>query len=221
MPPAAVAFDALGTLFSLEPLRERLAAAGLLGHALEVWFAESLRDAFAMAASGNGTFAPLPSILRANLDALFHRHQVTVGRSRAGEVLDGLKALPPYPDAAEALGVLADAGIPALVVSNGSPDGTAALVDGAGLRPLLRHVVSVEEVGLSKPRREVYRSAAERAGVDPARLALVAAHPWDVHGAKSAGLMAGFVSRGRAFPPVMTAPDVRGETLAAVARALI
>lgn len=217
---AAVAFDVLGTVFSLAPLRGRLEVAGLPGHTLETWFAESLRDAFAMAASGNGSFAPLQEVLSANLDALFHRHGVVLGRVRKGGVLAGLEELQAYPDAAEAFRILADAGLQVLAVSNGARASTEALLDKAGLRDAVRHVVSVDEVGLSKPRREVYRHAAERAGVAPEHLALAAAHPWDVHGAKLAGLVAGFVSRGLPFPPVMTAPDVEGAELADVAREL-
>lgn len=217
---AAVAFDVLGTVFSLAPLRERLEAAGLPGHALETWFAESLRDAFAMAAAGNGSFAPFQEVLSANLDALFHRHGVVLGRLRKGQVLAGLTELQAYPDAAEAFRILVDAGLPVLAVSNGSAAGTETLLQKAGLRDAVGHVVSVDEVGLSKPRREVYRHAAARAGIAPEHLALVAAHPWDVHGAKLAGLVAGFVSRGLPFSPVMTAPDVQGAELADVARAL-
>ena len=90
----------------------------------------------------------------------------------------------------------------------------------AGLYQLIHHVLSGEEVRLSKPRPEVYRYAVQAAGVDPSELALVAAHPWDVHGAKVADLAAGYVSRGRPFPPALRAPDVTGETLLDVAREL-
>lgn len=217
---AAVAFDVLGTMFSLAPLRGRLEAAGLPGHTLETWFAESLCDAFAMAAAGNGSFAPLQEVLSANLDALFHRHGVVLGQPRKGRVLAGLTELQTYPDAAEAFGILADAGLPVLALSNGARAETETLLQSAGLRNAVRRVVCVDEVGLSKPRREVYRHAAERAGVAPEHLAPAAAHPWDVHGAKLAGLVAGFVSRGLLYPPVMTAPDVEGTEPADVAREL-
>jgi hypothetical protein len=46
-----------------------------------------------------------------------------------------------------------------------------------------------------KPWAIVYRYAAEVLGVDPADLAFVAAHPWDTHGAKRAGLRTAYVSR--------------------------
>ena len=42
--PQVVAFDAIETVFSLDPLRDRLVTLGLPPHALEVWFARTLRD---------------------------------------------------------------------------------------------------------------------------------------------------------------------------------
>ena len=51
-------------------------------------------------------------------------------------------------------------------------------------------------------------------------MTLVATHAWDVHGAKRAGLMTGFVARGQVFPSTMALPDVVGESLAEVATKL-
>ena len=88
------------------------------------------------------------------------------------------------------------------------------------LRPLFQSVLSVEDVGLSKPRGEVYGHAASVLGIAPGDLCLVAAHAWDVHGAKAAGLKTAFVSRGQPFPATMLAPDVIGDELADTAKAI-
>src|ERR1019366_3554670 len=63
---------------------------------------------------------------------------------------------------------------------------------------------------------------AEVLKVPPERMALVAAHDWDCHGAKRAGLTTGWVSRksggfGAPFAP----PDVVGEDLTEVAAKLL
>jgi 2-haloacid dehalogenase len=49
--PQVIAFDVLETLFGLEPLRNRLRAAGLPPDCLELWFAQTLRSGFALAAT--------------------------------------------------------------------------------------------------------------------------------------------------------------------------
>ena len=51
--PAAVVFDIFGTLFSLEPLAERLERAGLPRSSLDLLFARTLRDAFALEVAGD------------------------------------------------------------------------------------------------------------------------------------------------------------------------
>jgi 2-haloacid dehalogenase len=51
-------------------------------------------------------------------------------------------------------------------------------------------------------------------------MALVATHAWNVHGAKRAGLISGFVARGQIIPATMALPDVGGEDLAEVAARL-
>lgn len=58
-------------------------------------------------------------------------------------------------------------------------------------------------------------------GVEEAQAMLIAAHPWDVHGAKRAGVLAGWVDRhGQPYPEVFAPPDVSAADLPALARAL-
>jgi len=50
----------------------------------------------------------------------------------------------------------------------------------------------------------------------------VARLPWDINGARAAGLLGGYVCRGRPYPDaIMKAPDVEGDTLEEVARAIV
>lgn len=217
--PAAIAFDVIETLFPIEPLGAGLEAMGLPRVMLQGWFAANLRDSFSLAAIG--AFQPLRAVMEANLDDLLARQGRSASAAEKAAVLDGMSRLPPHADAAEAVTHLADAGLPLLALSNGGAEATEALLSGAGLRDRFSRVVTTAEIGLSKPRREVYLGAAERAGIDPARLMLVATHPWDTNGAKAAGLMAGFVARGRPYPAILTPPDLRAESLAEIAEAII
>ena len=105
-------------------------------------------------------------------------------------------------------------------LSNGAAETTQALLQRAGLSSLVERVISVAEVRQWKPRRGLYLHAAEVLGVTPAELALVATHAWDVHGAKCAGLLTGFVARGQRFPATMAAPDIIEQSLAEVARGI-
>ena len=109
-----------------------------------------------------------------------------------------------------------------VTLTNGTPDATRKLLKRAGIDRIVERVITVEEVKKWKPAREVYLHAAEVLKVPPARLALVAAHDWDCHGAGRAGLTAGFVARGRAaYNPAMDPPTVKGTTLKEVVDALL
>lgn len=218
-PPQVVAFDIIGTTFSLEPVRQKLVGLGLPEKALELWFAIGLRDAFALAASND--FKPFPSVLGDALEGVLALHGESGTDVEKQAVLATMKELPPHPHAKEAFEILTEAGIRILALSNGAAASTQALLQGAGLEGYVERVLSVDDVKLSKPRPEVYLHAARAAGVAPGELALVATHAWDIQGAKAAGLMAGFVARGQRFPAVMRQPDVIGETLGDVARALV
>jgi 2-haloacid dehalogenase len=56
-------------------------------------------------------------------------------------------------------------------------------------------VLSAELARAYKPAAAPYRLAARLLGVTPAELMLVAAHPWDLEGARKAGLQTAFVDR--------------------------
>jgi 2-haloacid dehalogenase len=215
--PEAVAFDVVETLMSLEPLRERMVEIGLAPHALETWFAHTLRDGIALAATGD--YAPFDQVAAAALRAVSgHR----IGDGAVRHVLAGFAELPAHPDVVPAMRRLAAAGIPLACLTNGGAQITTGFVERCGLLPFIQRVITVEEVRRWKPPATIYNHAATTLGVPPGRLTLVAAHAWDCHGAKRAGLTTAWISRleGR-YPPIFTAPDVRGADLVEVADRLL
>ena len=116
-----------------------------------------------------------------------------------------------------ALDVLgAPAGVPAVTLTNGHAEMTAHLLERAGLRDLVVGCHDVGEIRCWKPAALPYRHCAQRNDVTPERMALVAVHSWDVHGARRAGLVTGYASRheGGALehfaPADVSAPDLVG-----------
>jgi len=212
----AVIFDIIETCFSAAPLRAALTGAGFSAAAFDIWFARSLRDGFALAAAGS--FAGFRDILAFNLDELAARQSVDLAAARRDALIAQFARLPPHADTAAAYRLLHGAGFRIFALSNGAAAGTEALLAGAGLAELVEEVFSVDDWRVFKPRPEVYGRAVAAAKLSPGQAALIAAHAWDVHGAKRAGLKAGFVARGQAYPAFMAAPDFSAETLLAVAR---
>ena len=213
--PAVVAFDVMETLASLEPLRARLTETGQPPGLLEAWYTRTLRDGMALSATGD--YAGFTEVADAALRGLTH---YTISDDQVAYVMAGFDELPAFPDALPAVTQLAEAGLRVACLTNGSASFTSSFVERAGLR--VDRIISVGEVYRWKPASVVYLYAAEVLGVSPDRLALVAAHDWDCHGAKRAGLTTGWVSRkAGGFGVPFAPPDVRGEDLTEVAAKLL
>ena len=215
--PAVVAFDVIETLMSLEPLRARLTDIGQPPALLEAWYTRTLRDGMALSATGD--YAGFTEVAEAALRGLTN---YTISDEQVVSVMEGFGELPAFPDALPAVTRLTEAGLRVACLTNGSSYLTSSFVNRTGLGSLVDRVISVEEVYRWKPAGVVYLYAASVMNVPAERMALVAAHDWDCHGAKRAGLTTGWVSRkSGGFGAPFAAPDVVGEDLTEVAGKLL
>jgi 2-haloacid dehalogenase len=218
--PEVLVLDVNETLSDLEPLRARFEQAGLPAYTLDTWFAATLRDGFALTAAGS--YASFRDVAADVLRTLFATH----GVDHAGAVdlvLSGLAELPAHPDVGPGLRKIHDRGVRLITLTNGATGISERMLADAGVLPLLEHRLSVEAPQRWKPHPDAYRYAAQTCGVDPARMALVAVHPWDIDGARRAGLAGIWVDRKESpypsafLPPDLQVPDleVLADTLAA------
>lgn len=218
--PTVVAFDVVETLFSLEPLRDRLRSLGLPPGSLDLWYARLLRDGMALSAAGS--YAPFAQVAAAALELLLAQHEVDPAPETVERVMTAFRELPLHPDVLPALDVLADAGVRAVALTNGGADATRGLLERAGAAKRFERVISVDEVRSWKPAPQVYLHAAALCRTPPTDTAMVAVHSWDLHGAHQAGLTTGWASRlERRWPSPMKPPDVAGGTLDEVCAALV
>lgn len=216
---SVVAFDVIETTFSLQSMGARLDAVGVPGNLLQLWFARLLRDTFAMAATD--TYAPFSMVAGEALKDVARERQTPLSKDQIEQVLSGFSTLEPHQDAEAAFRMLKDAGVRIVTLTNGAVETTRNLLRNGGLLQYVERNISTDEVSAFKPNAAVYRLAAAVAGVPEGDMTLVAAHAWDVHGAKCAGLATGFVARGRAFPSTLRQADVQGESLCEVVDRLL
>jgi 2-haloacid dehalogenase len=213
MAPALALFDVNETLVDLEGLRGRLEQAGAPGHLLETWFAATLRDGIGLAAAGG--YADFADVAAATLRAL-------APEADAEHVLAGLGELDLHPDVADGLRRLAGAGVRIATLTNGSAETTRTLLERGGFADLVERCMSVADARRWKPAPEPYRLACERCAVAAGRVALVAVHPWDVHGARRAGLLGAWLNRaGLPYPPFFAEPNASAGDLPALADRLL
>jgi 2-haloacid dehalogenase len=206
VPVCALVFDVFGTLVDWRSgVAAAFAAAGLddgagadparLADDWRARYAPALADVNA----GARTWSTLDDLHRATLDELLAERSLTgVDEAIRGELVRSWHRLDPWPDVREGLELLRREHVTA-TLSNGH---VALLID------LARHgdlrfdaVLSAELAQAYKPAPEAYRTAARLLGLQPAELMLAAAHPWDLEGARNAGLKTAFVDRPLEYGP--------------------
>jgi 2-haloacid dehalogenase len=212
-------FDVIETLLDLAPLREPFARALGQPPPLGEWFARLLHGS--LVATVTDTYEDFGTLGGRALDAVASRRDRELSDDDREAILGTLSRLPPHPEVLGALSRLRSAEFPLATLTNSSAKTAGSQLDHAGLSGLFDHVLSVEEVRRYKPAPEPYLMAAERLGVMPAEMRMVAAHDWDVWGATRAGCTTAFVARGGARFALGDPPDIVGGDLTVVAEAIL
>lgn len=212
-----VAFDVVGTLFSLEGLRDELVGLGAPPQALELWFAESLRDFVGLSHAGG--YAPLAQFLAASLKRAVLPFGVEFSDSDVERAMGAIRGLEAAEGAEEACRSLTQAGWTVLALTNGSEDMTNHLLERAGIRNNFEAVLSCDSIGTSKPHPDVYDMAKKHA---TGELWMVAAHAWDVAGAARAGLKTVWISaKEKEYQSIYPEPDAVATDLAEAAEKIL
>jgi 2-haloacid dehalogenase len=210
-----VLFDVNGTLTDLEPIgapwgRPELGTA-VLDHAVHSATVDALV-----------TPTPRPFIdhLRAAIEVV--TADLSLDETRVEEALVAATALPARADADQALALLAAAGIRLAALTNSGARGGEATLQACGLALHLERILGVDAVSSFKPHPSVYAYALRELDAPGEQVTMVATHPWDLAGARSAGIRSAWVRHGaRRWPAVFSPPDLQAETLLDLARALI
>lgn len=220
--PDVVVFDVNETLTDMSPLADRFAEVGAPATLMQAWFAALLRDGFALTVVGvNPPFAELGAgVLRGlltGLDGLDRDVEAAVQH-----VMGGFGELALHPDVVDGLRTLADGHMRMVTLTNGSTALTEAVFARAGVTNRFERFLSVADAGAWKPARWAYAYAAKECGTDLESMLLVAVHPWDIDGAKRAGMRAAWLDRrGTPYPEHFSEPDFIGRTLDEVAIAAL
>lgn len=215
-------FDVNETLSDLDGLVGLFDEFGANPEILRAWFSATLRDGFAITATGG--YADFAAIAVPTLAAMLSRVATLRAdpQMAAERIVQAMAQLDLHPDVADGLRQIRDAGIRMVTLSNGSARVAESLLERAGLSDLVERCLSVSDAGRWKPAPESYAYAADQCEVEPGEMALVAVHPWDIDGAHRAGLRTGWISRaGDTYPPFMHTPEAIGRDLPELASHLI
>jgi len=215
--PEIVVFDVIGTCFSLEKPRQRLVELGAPNYALELWFSQALRDAFALSHAGD--YQPLKEILQAELPRTLKLLKIDLNSAQVSQIMNTFSELDLQPGAEEAFEMLTQAGKKIVALTNGSKKSTDNLLKRAEVQKYFAEVYSVDAIALTKPHPDVYQMIQTD---DLSKVWLIAAHAWDIVGAERVGMKTAFVRQlEKDYLEVYTPPQIIVENLAQAARQII
>ncbi|HEX3789849.1 MAG TPA: haloacid dehalogenase type II [Pseudonocardiaceae bacterium] len=158
--------------------------------------------------SGERDWVYLDTLHRESLDDLLAQHGVADAFDEAARqrLVRVWHRLPAWPDSVDGLARLRNRYTLA-TLSNGGFALLTRLVKEAGLP--FDCILSAQLAEVYKSAPEPYLRAAELLDVAPAEILMVAAHTWDLHGAREAGLRTAFVSRPLEKGPHRTADQAK------------
>jgi 2-haloacid dehalogenase len=171
------------------------------------WFGQLLQSA--MVATITDRYSDFGTVGRAALDMTAASAGVELSDDDRQAVAAAMSSLPAHREVAGALYRLTEGRVRMAALTNSTERVARAQLEQAGIVDHFTAVLSADAVRRLKPAPEPYRMAAERLGVEPGEVLLVAAHAWDVAGALRAGCRAAFVARpGKVLDPLVETPDL-------------
>lgn len=202
-----LAFDVNETLLDLGPMHRALTAALGDPTAAREWFLTLLHTS--LVANHIGRYESFSSLGVNALVTVAQRRSIDLDVDDVESLLAPMSVLPPHPDVPEGLQRLREMGYRLLALTNTPAVRLGPLLEQAGIAEFFEQQLSVDEVKRFKPAPEVYLMAATRAGVEVPDMRLVAAHDWDILGARSVGMPGVFVARrGAIWGSAQQMPDI-------------
>lgn len=215
----AIGFDVYGTLVDPLGLDTHLAAfvGDRAAEFARLWRAKQLEYSFR-----KGLMGKYENFEVCTRQALrFTATSFAAGLDPAAEeqLIEDYQDLPKYADVATGLEQLRAQGHRMVAFSNGVERRVRELLQNAGLIDQFETVVSVDDLKIFKPHPSVYHYLHQRLAHPMERTWLVSSNPWDVIGAKAAGLRAAWVKRAdtAVFDPWGIEPDLVVADLAELA----
>ena len=190
MMPAALVFDAYGTLYDVHAVTRRCEEFwhGKGGALSQLWRAKQLE--YTWQRSLMRRYVPFSQVTVDALQYACSSLGLALDKAKSDALMQEYLTLAVYADVPKAL---AGFKVKKAILSNGSPDMLTPLVKHSGLQ--FDVVLSVDELKVFKPAPEVYQLAVDRLGVAKDDIGFVSSNCWDALGAKSFGFRVFWINR--------------------------
>jgi 2-haloacid dehalogenase len=185
-----------------------------------LWFTTMLQHSLVDTVTNN--YHDFGTIGAACMQMVAQGHGIEVSHEDAQAALAAMKSLPPHPDVPPGLKKMKDAGFRMYPLTNSANAVMEAQIEHAGISSYFEGRYSVQELNIYKPHPRTYHWAAHQVGVPIGNCMLIAAHGWDVAGARLAGMRAVFIERpGKTLYPLSPYVEFIAPDMGAVADYLV
>ena len=223
-----IAFDAYGTLFdvySMGLLAEELFPGN--GSALALmWRDRQIEYTRLVTMSdpnpgGSKYYLPFWDLTIRSLHYVCKRMDLELSSVNEKRLMDQYAKLTGFPDSLNVLKTIKERGIATGILSNGSREMLATVVQSNGLEPYLDKVVTIEEVRLFKTAPQAYDLLLKAFPVQKHEVLFVSSNAWDALAAKWFGFDVFWVNRlGHPFEEIGEKPTYEGKSLTEVLESL-
>ena len=223
-----IAFDAYGTLFdvySMGQLAEELFPG--CGQALALMWRERQIEYTRLVTmsdpnpDGSKHYLPFWELTIRSLRYVCKRMGLNLTDQYEKQLMDQYAKLTSFNDSLEVLKAIKGKGISTAILSNGSREMLATVVESNGLKPYLDQVVTIEDVRLFKTAPQAYELLLKAFPVNKEEVLFVSSNAWDALAAKWFGFDVFWVNRlGHPFEEISEKPNHEGISLSKVLEVL-
>ncbi|GAA5021096.1 haloacid dehalogenase [Marivirga lumbricoides] len=218
--PELLIFDVNETLLDMSNVKEEINTVLQNEYAFNIWFPQLLN--YAMVDTITNRYHHFGEIAEATLKMTAYSLNKKINQEELSSILKTMACLTPHPEVEEAVKKLKEAGFTLVALTNGALKVAKQQMEFAGLECYFDKVFSVEEVKAFKPSYKAYNYVLDTMKVKAKNAMLVAAHGWDIAGAKSAGLQTAFIARkGKSTYPLADDPEIKVNDLTGFADFII
>lgn len=198
-----VVFDAYGTLFdvyAIGALAERLypsqgAAISMLWRDKQIEYTRLISLSDPHNPAGSRHYLPFWELTRLSLRYSLARLKLELTTENEDTLMGQYAHLTAFPENLAVLKVLKAKGLATAILSNGSPDMLDSAVTSAGMKSLLDHVISVDEIKQFKTSPSSYALVTQYFPVQNEDILFVSSNAWDALGATWHGFQTLWVNR--------------------------
>ena len=225
----AIVFDAYGTLFdvySISTLAERLypthgAAISTLWRDKQIEYTRLISLSDPNSEMGSRYYQSFWDITRLSLSYTLSRLKLEATPETEAALMRQYAELSPFPENPGVLQAIKTMAIPTAILSNGSREMLDSAVRSAGMKDLLNHVISVDEVKQFKTSPASYALVSKYLPAPTNEILFVSSNAWDALGATWFGFTTLWVNRqGLPGETIGPAPTYTGADLTRVLQVL-